>query len=68
MTPHFFTLRDFSLCENHLAGYPLFLTEEHNNGYAVRSVALTHPKIATQSFAYPDIMFNKFRRHYNNRG
>jgi len=24
------TLRDFSLRKNHLAGYPSFLTEEHN--------------------------------------
>ena len=54
-----FTLRDFSLRENHLAGYPSFLTEEHNKRYAVRSVALTHPKIASQSFAYLNIIRNK---------
>ena len=30
MTQIYFTLRDFSLCENRLADYPSFLTEEHN--------------------------------------
>jgi len=53
-----FTLRDFSLRENHLAGYPSFLMEEHNKRYAVRSVALTHPKIALQSVAYLNIKSN----------
>lgn len=50
-----FTLRDFSLRENRLADYPSFLTEEHNKRYAVRSVALTHPKIPSESFAYLNI-------------
>jgi hypothetical protein len=30
MTPPKFTLRDFSLRENHLAGYPSLLSQEHN--------------------------------------
>lgn len=53
-----FTLWDFSLRENRLADYPLFLTEEHNKRYAVRSVALTHPKIPSESFAYLNIKRN----------
>jgi len=30
LTPPFFTLQDFSLRENHLAGYPSLLSQEHN--------------------------------------
>lgn len=55
LNPLSFTLQDLSLCENRLADYPLFLTEEHNKRYAVRSVALTHPKIPTESIAYLNI-------------
>ena len=53
-----FTLRDFSLRENRLADYPSFLTEEHNKRYAVRSVALTHQKIPSESIAYLNIKGN----------
>ena len=52
-----FTLRDFPV-GNRLADYPSFLTEEHNKRYAVRSVALTHPKIPSESFAYLNINRN----------
>jgi hypothetical protein len=57
-----FTLRDFSLRENRLADYPSLLSQEHNKRYTVRSVALTHPKIPSESFAYLNIMFNKINR------
>jgi len=53
-----FTLRDFSLRENHLAGYPSLLTQEHNIRLAVRSVALTHPNPTASDFAKLNIKCN----------
>ena len=52
------TLRDFSLRENHLAGYPSLLSQEHNIRLAVRLLADAHPNSATPNFAKLNIMFN----------
>ncbi len=57
-TPHFFTLRDFSLRENRLADYPSLLSQEHNNRLTVRSVALAHPNSLSANFVKLNIMFN----------
>ena len=58
MTHHFFTLRDFSLRENHLAGYPSLLSQEHNIRLAVRLLADAHPNSATPNFAKLNIKLN----------
>jgi hypothetical protein len=57
-----FTLRDFSLRENHLAGYPSFLTEEHNKmlNSSFRCTTLT-PIEQSSTVFNTDIMFNKIK-------
>ena len=45
------TLRDFSLRENHLAGYPSLLSQEHNIRLAVRLLAGAHPNPTSSDFA-----------------
>ena len=57
-TPFYFTLRDFSLRENHLAGYPLLLSQEHNKRYAVRLLADAHPNPTSSDFAKLNIKRN----------
>jgi hypothetical protein len=54
-----FTLRDFSLRENHLAGYPSLLSQEHNIRLAVRLLADAHPNSATPNFAKLNIIGNR---------
>jgi len=49
------TLRDFSLRENRLADYPLFLTEEHNIRLAVRLLADAHQNPTLSDFAKLDL-------------
>jgi len=45
------TLRDFSLRENHLAGYPSLLSQEHNIRLAVRLLADAHSNPTLSDFA-----------------
>jgi hypothetical protein len=45
------TLRDFSLRENPLAGYPSLLSQEHNIHLAVRLLADAHPNPTASDFA-----------------
>ena len=52
------TLRDFSLRENHLAGYPSLLSQEHNIRLAVRLLADAHPNPTSSDFAKLNIMRN----------
>jgi len=44
------TLRDFSLRENPLAGYPSLLSQEHNIRLAVRLLADAHPNPTSSDF------------------
>jgi len=52
------TLRDFSLHENHLAGYPSLLSQEHNIRLAVRLLANAHPNPTSSDFAKLNIIGN----------
>jgi len=52
------TLRDFSLRENHLAGYPSLLSQEHNIRLAVRLLADAHPNPTSSDFAKLNIKRN----------
>jgi len=52
------TLRDFSLRENHLAGYPSLLSQEHNIRLAVRLLADAHPNPTLSDFAKLNIKSN----------
>jgi len=44
------TLRDFSLRENHLAGYPSLLSQEHNIRFIVRLLADAHPNFPSANY------------------
>jgi hypothetical protein len=59
MNPFKFTLRDFSLRENHLAGYPSLLTQEHNIRLAVRLLADAQPNPTASDFAKLNIKSNQ---------
>jgi len=60
------TLRDFSLRENHLAGYPSLLSQEHNIRLAVRLLADAHPNPTSSDFAKLNIqgLTPKFPRSF----
>ena len=59
-----FTLRDFSLRENHLAGYPSLLSQEHNIRLAVRLLADAHPNPTSSDFAKLNIKRNNTQPSY----
>ena len=52
-----FTLRDFSLRENHLAGYPSLLSQEHNIRFIVRLLADAHPNLPSANYMKLNIMW-----------